>query len=92
MPNNLRRICLSLLVLGAAVGAGAQGRDILSAVPTPTDVEPGSITCDECAYPYPSKYLDISVYSQDVRIAYMDIAPRGAANGHTVMLLSLIHL
>jgi pimeloyl-ACP methyl ester carboxylesterase len=87
MPNNLRRICLSLLVLGAAVGAGAQGRDILSAVPTPTDVEPGSITCDECPYPYPSKYLDISVYSQDVRIAYMDIAPRGAVNGHTVMLM-----
>jgi len=87
MPNNLRRICLSLLVLGAAVGAGAQGRDILPPAPTPTDVEPGSITCDECAYPYPSKYLDISVYSQDVRIAYMDIAPRGAANGHTVMLM-----
>src|SRR6185436_13641184 len=50
--------------------------------PTPTDVKPGSITCDECPYPYPSKYLDISVYTQDVRIAYMDVAPQGAANGH----------
>ena len=56
--------------------------------PTPTDVKPGSITCDECPYPYPSKYLDIRVYAQDVRIAYMDVVPQGAANGHTVVLLT----
>ena len=36
---------------------------------------------------YPSKYLDIRVYSQDVRISYMDVAAQGTANGHTVLLL-----
>ena len=87
MPLFLRVLCLSLLLLGAATAADAQGRNILPPVPTPTDVKPGSITCDECPYPYPSKYLDISVYSQDVRISYMDVAPLGRANGHTVMLL-----
>ena len=56
-------------------------------LPTPTDVKPGSITCDECPYPYPSKYLDISVYDQDVRIAYMDTPAQGTPNGHTVLLL-----
>ncbi len=60
---------------------------VLPPVPTPTDVRPGSITCDECPYPHPSKYLDISVYGQDVRIAYMDVAPLSTANGRTVLLL-----
>ncbi len=87
MPAYLRPLCLSLVLLAAGASAGAQGRTILPPAPTPTDVAPGSITCDECPYPYPSKYLDISVYSQDVRIAYMDVTPQDAPNGHTVMLL-----
>lgn len=87
MPTLFRSLAASLLVLAVAASAAAQARPILPPVPTPTDVKPGSITCDECPYPYPSKYLDISVYSQDVRISYMDTPPAGAANGHTVLLL-----
>jgi len=87
MPIYLKSLCVSLVFLGFAVSVGAQNRTILSPVPTPTDVKPGSITCDECPYPYPSKYLDISVYSHDVRISYMDVASQGAPNGHTVMLM-----
>ena len=78
---------LFLLLLSCPAFAAAQGRNILPPVPTPTDVKPGSITCDECPYPYPSKYLDISVYTQDVRIAYMDVAAQGTPNGKTVLLL-----
>src|SRR5262245_40033220 len=78
-------LTLALLLTRTAVSHAGQA--VLPPVASPTDVTPGSITCDECPYPYPSKYLDISVYAQDVRIAYMDVAPRGAANGHTVMLL-----
>jgi pimeloyl-ACP methyl ester carboxylesterase len=87
MPRHVRLLCLALLFLSSTAAVLAQGRDILPPVPTPTDIAPGSITCDECPYPYSSKYLDISVYSQDVRIAYMDVAPTVAPNGHTVMLL-----
>ena len=87
MPRHLRSLCLALLFLSVTTTVVAQGRDILPPVPTPTDIAPGSITCDECPYPYPSKYLDISVYNRDVRIAYMDVAPTAAPNGHTVMLL-----
>ena len=87
MHTQLRSLTFSLVLLGAAASAAAQGRSVLPPVPTPTDVKPGSITCDECPYPYPSTYLDISVYSQDVRISYMDVAPQGTPNGHTVMLL-----
>lgn len=57
------------------------------AVAAPIDVKPGSITCEECPYPYPSSYLPLTLYGQDVRIAYMDVAPQGQPNGHTVVLL-----
>ena len=56
-------------------------------LPAPADVKPGSITCEECPYPYPSAYLPLTLYGQDVRMAYMDVAPQGQANGHTVVLL-----
>lgn len=52
----------------------------------PADVKPGSITCEECPYPYPSSYLPLTVYGQDVRMAYMDVAPAGTPNGHSVMI------
>ena len=67
----------------AATTATAQTRP---AVPAPPDVKPGSITCEECPYPYPSSYLPLTVYGQDVRMAYMDVAPLGTPNGHTVMI------
>jgi pimeloyl-ACP methyl ester carboxylesterase len=85
MPTHATLLTFCLLFQAAA--AAAQGSGVLPPVPTPTDVKPGSITCEECPYPYPSKYLDISVYTQDVRISYMDVAAQGTPNGHTVMLL-----
>lgn len=53
----------------------------------PADIKPISITCEECPYPYPSKYLPLTLYGQDVRMAYMDVAPIGTPNGKTVVLL-----
>jgi pimeloyl-ACP methyl ester carboxylesterase len=83
-----RFVALALtLLLQPAIRVNAQDSSVLPAVPTPTDVKPGSINCEECPYPYPSKYLDIQVYTQDARIAYMDVPAEGAANGHTVLLL-----
>src|SRR5690242_11524809 len=55
--------------------------------PTPTDIKPIGIDCEECPYPYPSSYLPVKLYGHDVRIAYMDVAPPGTPNGHTVVLL-----
>src|ERR1022692_5175251 len=52
----------------------------------PTDVKPGSITYDEIPYPYPVAYLPLTLYGQDVRMAYMDVPPAGTANGRTVVL------
>ena len=44
--------------------------------PAPADVKPGSITCEECPYPFPSSYLPLTLYGQDVRMA---VHGRGAA-------------
>ena len=72
------------LACGLPAAAIAQARP--PAVPTPTDVKPGSITCEDVPYPFPVSYLPLTLYGQDVRIAFMDVAPSVAANGHTVVL------
>src|SRR5664279_1321584 len=52
----------------------------------PRDVMPGSITYDEIAYPHPVAYFPLTIYGQDVRMAYMDVPPSAQANGRTVIL------
>ena len=72
----------------AAAPVVAQRQDRGEALPTaPTDVQPGSITYDDIPYPYPVSYLPLTVYGQDVRMAYMDVPPAGRPNGRTVVLL-----
>src|SRR5262245_49889370 len=74
-------------MLNALIIAGLLVQPSQAPLPDPTDVKPGSINCEECPYPYPTSYLPLTLYGQDVRIAYMDVAPTGAPNGHTVVLL-----
>jgi pimeloyl-ACP methyl ester carboxylesterase len=74
----------ALVAVFLATSAVAQQRP--APVPTPADVKPGSITCEDVPYPYPTSYLTFTLYGQDVRMAYMDVAPSAAANGHTVVL------
>ena len=74
-------VCLVLLT---SAGASAQQN---TPVVTPAGVKPGSINCEDVDYPFPTSYLPLTLYGQDVRIAYMDVAPLGQPNGHTVVLL-----
>src|SRR5271169_1152531 len=76
----MRDLCLSAFFIALAAAA----QDLPKA---PTDVPPGSITYDDVAYPYPVQYLPLTVYGQDVRMAFMDVPPSGPANGRTVVLL-----
>ena len=77
----------AIVVAGSLAVSMASHAQTPAAVAAPTDVKPGSIGCEECPYPHPSSYLPLTLYGQDVRIAYMDVAPGGAPNGHTVVLL-----
>src|ERR1700747_425694 len=77
-------VFFSLMILLAPAGSAQGGGQELAA---PADVKPGSITCEECPYPWPCAYVPMTLYGQDVRMAYMDVAPQGQPNGHTVVLL-----
>lgn len=90
MPtSHLPRLLLVSLALTAAVllssplSVSAQSSPPQS---PPADWGPMSINLEEFEYPYPVEYMNFNVYGQDVRIAYMDVAPVGAANGRTVIL------
>lgn len=45
-----------------------------------------SITLENVKYPYAVKYFPVTVEGQDLRMAYMDVAPAKIANGRTVVL------
>jgi pimeloyl-ACP methyl ester carboxylesterase len=76
----------ALFVLGSlAVPAFAQRQDT-PPPKAPTDVQPGSIDYEDVQYPYPVSYLPLTMYGQDVRMAYMDVPPSGTPNGRTVVL------
>ena len=74
---------LSLFTISFAGVASAQSSPPSSA---PSDWGPMSISLEEFEYPYPLEYMNFSVYGEEVRIAYMDVAPTGPANGRSVVL------
>src|SRR3984893_7161161 len=75
------RLTFALIVVAGTLAFAQES------VPTPADVKPGSITCEDVPYPQPVTYLSFKMYGQDVRMAYMDVAPAGQPNGRTVVLL-----
>ena len=76
----MRAMCVLFCLLPVAY---AQSEALPKA---PTDIKPGSITYEDIEYPYPVAYLPLTLYGQDVRMAYMDVAPTGQPNGRTVVL------
>src|SRR5580700_9711630 len=79
-----------LLLSGLAVYSNAQpladGLRSEALPKAPSDVKPGSITYDDVPYPYPVLYLPLTLYGQDVRMAYMDVPPAGTPNSRVVVL------
>ncbi len=73
-----RRALWALLVLAPLLRARAQA---------PADYGPVSVDLADVPYPYPVSTFSFVLYGQDVRMAYMDVKPTGAANGQTVVLL-----
>ena len=71
----LRRIFLITTILGYSLILQAQKADTLS------------ITLESVKYAHSVKFFPIHTEGQDLRMAYMDIAPSRLANGRTVVLL-----
>jgi pimeloyl-ACP methyl ester carboxylesterase len=77
----MRTVCVALVLLSSGVILAQS-----DSTHAPSDVKPGSITYEDIPYPYPVSYMPLTVYGQDVRMAYMDVPPSGPPNGHTVVL------
>jgi pimeloyl-ACP methyl ester carboxylesterase len=76
-------------VLGAMAMLGLGSVQALAQTPPsepPADWGPISSSMEEVPYPHPVKYMDVRLYGQDGRLAYMDVAPVGTPNGQNVML------
>ena len=76
-------VLLLVLTLGHAVRVHAQEPPPES----PADWGPMSISLEDVPYPHPVKYLSFAIEGQEVRMAYMDVAPAGTPNGRSVILL-----
>lgn len=76
------RILFALLAINMMGTANAQSGPPHS---PPADWGPVSINLEEFEYPYPVSYMNFRVYNEDVRLAYMDVAPVGRPNGRTVI-------
>lgn len=86
MANRGSIIC-ALALVPLTIYAQGRGQGQRTDLPkAPTDVQPGSITYEDIPYPYPVHYIPLTLYGQDVRMAYMDIPPEGTPNGHTIVL------
>jgi pimeloyl-ACP methyl ester carboxylesterase len=78
-----------LLLAGISFAGAVVAQSPAQAAPpstAPANWGPVSISMEEYDYPYPVQYMNLSVYGEAVRIAYMDVAAVGAANGRTVIL------
>ena len=75
---------LAIALVAVSAVASAQPRPPAS---PPASWGPISINMEEVEYPHPVKFVNMQLFGQDVRMAYMDVAPTGAANGKVVVLL-----
>jgi pimeloyl-ACP methyl ester carboxylesterase len=74
MRHSARRLATASLCCALAIGAAAAA-------------EPLGIGMEGYPYPFAVKQLPLALEGQDLRLAYMDVAPTGAANGRTALLL-----
>ena len=74
---NFRLVALLLLLLAATTHVCAQN----------ASREPLGIALEGYAYPYPVKFFPLQIDRQDLRMAYMDIAPTSGSTGRGTVVL-----
>jgi len=85
-PGVISRTLGAALALLALLSAQAFAQGATPPSEPPADWGPISSTMEEVPYPHPVHYMDVKLYGQEGRLAYMDVAPVGTANGQNVML------
>ena len=74
-----------VVAAGLGLAAGALADDVASR-PVPA-TEPFGIALEGFLYPYPVHLFPLTQQGEQLRMAFMDVAPNGDANGRTVVLL-----
>ena len=88
--NLPRCLSVALLLLTLATSTYVVALEGQSGSPPsqpPANWGPISINLEDVPYPHPVRFMERTLYGQNVRIAYMDVAPVGPPNGRTVVLL-----
>lgn len=83
-------VAVALVMSAAAFGGSVAAQEpapLKGAAEPPANARPVSISLEDVPYPYPVSYVPMSLYGQDVRMAYMDVAAQGTPNGRTIVLL-----
>ncbi|HVI89722.1 MAG TPA: alpha/beta hydrolase [Dongiaceae bacterium] len=75
------------LCLSAASFTGTLAWAQSAGIPGPTYTQALGIGLDSWPYPYPVQFFPLEIDGQQLRMAYMDIAPTQTPNGRTVLLL-----
>jgi pimeloyl-ACP methyl ester carboxylesterase len=83
----MKQAILACIAALFATGAGLRADQDARAPQAPADVKAVSIMSEDVPYPQPVTFLPLTIYGQKVRMAFMDAAPVGPSNGHTVVLL-----
>ena len=81
---------LTLLALLAPPAASPVSRAFAAdppAVASAAASEPLGIGLEGFPYPYPVRFLSLEIERAPVRMAFMDVAPTGQANGRVALLL-----
>ena len=86
MINITTKIWRGVLIILAVAYSGLVLGQATPPMKAPSNWGPISINMEEVQYPYPVNYMNFRVYGEDVRLAYMDVAPSGTPNGRTVIL------
>lgn len=81
-----KRSALSFAMIAVLAFAGALSAQSEPPAEPPAEWGVTAIDHSNVPYPYPVEFLDVEVYDQRLRLAYMDVAPTGTPNGRTVVL------
>ena len=75
-----------IILMGVLVMMSFGTSEVVAQRQPPANIQPMSINAEDLPYPHPVQYLDLTLYGEDVRMAYMDVQPTSRPNGTTVML------
>lgn len=84
-PRGRWRPTAWLVLLCLVHGLPATAQDATSA--GGSDQRPVSISLEDVEYPFPVDFISLQLQGEELRMAYMDVAPVGEPNGRSVVLL-----